>query len=470
VKVIFWGAARTVTGSKHLLLGRTGSMLLDCGLFQGRRAESEARNRALPFAAMAVDALVLSHAHIDHSGAVPLLVKSGFEGPIHATGATADLCRAMLLDAAHIQEKDAEWLNRHQKDGGRHGRDRRHHRGGGNGRGPVEPLYGVADVEEALSRFVTHAYGAPFEPIPGVDASFCEAGHILGSAAVRLAWGNKEGARSLVFSGDQGRPGRAVIRDPAPLPAADYLITEGTYGGKEHPDEDSLLLALERVVRGARERGGRIVIPAFAVGRTQEVVHALDRLIASGRIPEIPIFIDSPLAANVQEIVQRHPEVYDEDTCAALRRGDDPLGMRRVTMVRAPEASKALNDRPGTFVTISASGMCEAGRILHHLRHTIEDPKHTIVIVGYQAEGTLGRDEVRILGDFFTVRARVEVLNGFSAHAGHAELVAQAAACGAPRGIAIVHADMERAEKLRAGLPHPERVRVPGEGDTWDLR
>jgi len=476
VRVIFWGAARTVTGSKHLLLGRTGTLLLDCGLFQGRRAESEARNRALPFAAMTVDALVLSHAHIDHSGAVPLLVKSGFDGPIHATPATADLCRAMLLDAAHIQEKDAEWLNRHAANGGGSNRRRHQHRGGRNRRGPVEPLYGVADVEEALSRFVPHAYGESFEPIPGVESSFCDAGHILGSAAVRLSWKDGGPARTLVFSGDQGRPGRAIIRDPAPLPPADYLVTEGTYGGKEHPDEDSLLLALERVVRGALERGGRIVIPAFAVGRTQEVVHALDRLIAAGRIPEIPIFIDSPLAADVQEIVQRHPEVYDDDTCAALRRGDDPLGMRRVTLVRAPEASKALNDRRGTFVTISASGMCEAGRVLHHLRHTIEDPKHTIVIVGYQAEGTLGkrlvdgRDEVRILGEMFTVRARVEVLNGFSAHAGHSELVAQADACGAEQGVAIVHSDMERAEKLRAGLPHPERVRIPAEGDTWELR
>jgi metallo-beta-lactamase family protein len=474
VQVIFWGAARTVTGSKHLLLGRAGSVLLDCGLFQGRRAESEARNRALPFAAMTLDALVLSHAHIDHSGAIPLLVKSGFEGPIHATPATADLCRVMLLDAAHIQEKDAEWLNRHRPSSRRQGR--RRGRVARNGGEHVEPLYRVADVEEALSRFETHPYDETFEPLPGVETSFHDAGHILGSAAVLLAWKEGGASRRLVFSGDQGRPGRAVIRDPAPLPPADYLILEGTYGGKDHPDEDSLLLALERVVHAALERGGRIVIPAFAVGRTQEVVHALDRLIAAGRIPEIPIFLDSPLAADVQEIVQRHPEVFDDDTCSALRRGDDPLGMRRVTLVRAAEDSKRLNDRPGTFVTISASGMCEGGRILHHLRQTIEDPKHTVVIVGYQAEGTLGkrlvdgREEVRILGDFFTVRAQVVVLNGFSAHAGHAELVAQAAACGAPRGTAIVHADLERAERLRAGLPNPERVRIPSEGDPWDLR
>ncbi|HET7904358.1 MAG TPA: MBL fold metallo-hydrolase [Candidatus Eisenbacteria bacterium] len=464
---MFWGAARTVTGSKHLLLGRTGALLLDCGLFQGRRAESEARNRALPFAAMTVDALVLSHAHIDHSGAIPLLVKSGFEGPIHATAATADLCRAMLLDAAHIQAKDAEWLNRHEKNRGR---------GGRNHRRPIEPLYDVADVERALAMFEPHGYGEAFEPIPGVEASFSDAGHILGSAAVRLSWKDGGAARSLVFSGDQGRPHRPIIRDPAPLPRADYLILEGTYGGHTHPGEDSLLEALERVVRETIERGGRIVVPAFAVGRTQEVVHALDRLIASGRIPELPIFIDSPLAADVQEIVQRHPEVYDAETEAALRRGHDPLGMRRVTMVREAEQSKRLNDRKGTFVTISASGMAEAGRVLHHLRHTVEDPKHTVVIVGYQAEGTLGRrlvkgvPEVRILGELYTVRARVEVLNGFSAHADHPALVAQAASCGAARGTAIVHADLERAEALRAGLSDASRVRIPVEGDAWDLR
>ncbi|HSQ61447.1 MAG TPA: MBL fold metallo-hydrolase [Acidobacteriota bacterium] len=472
---MFWGAARTVTGSKHLLLGRSGALLLDCGLFQGRRAESEARNRALPFAAMTVDALVLSHAHIDHSGAIPLLVKSGFDGAIHATPATADLCRAMLLDAAHIQAKDAEWLNRHETNH-RRGGNRGGARGGKNHRRPIEPLYDVADVERALARFVPHDYGESFEPIPGVEADFSDAGHILGSAAVRLAWKDGGPARSLVFSGDQGRPHRPIIRDPAPLPSADYLILEGTYGGKTHPGEDSLLESLERVVRETIARGGRIVVPAFAVGRTQEVVHALDRLIASGRIPELPIFIDSPLAADVQEIVQRHPEVYDAETEAALRRGHDPLGMRRVTMVREAEQSKQLNDRKGTFVTISASGMAEAGRVLHHLKHTIEDPRHTVVIVGYQAEGTLGRrlvegvPEVRILGELHTVRARVEVLNGFSAHADHPALIAQAASCGAARGVAIVHADLERAEALRAGLPDPSRVRIPVEGDAWDLR
>jgi metallo-beta-lactamase family protein len=309
-----------------------------------------------------------------------------------------------------------------------------------------------------------------------VEATFHEAGHILGSAFVRLRW--KEGARerSLVFSGDLGRPGRAILRDPAPIPPSDYLMIEGTYGGKTHPDEASLLTALERVVNDALQRGGRIVVPAFAVGRTQEVVHALDRLITNRRIPEVPIFIDSPLAADVQEIVQRHPELYDEETASALRHGGDPLGMRRVTMIRDAEESKRLNDRKGTFVTISASGMCEAGRILHHLKHTVEDPKHTIVIVGYQAEGTLGkrlvegRPEVRILGEFFEVRARIEVLNGFSAHADHPALVAQAKSCGARSGVAIVHADLERAEALRAGLPDPAAVRIPVEGETWELR
>lgn len=461
MRVTFWGAARTVTGSKHLLTGGAGAVLLDCGLFQGRRAEAEARNRALPFAPRSVDAVVLSHAHIDHSGALPLLCKSGFEGRIHATAATTDLCRAMLLDAAHIQVKDSEWLNRRRR--------------GDERRGPIEPLYTPDDAEKALSHFVSQDYEKAFEPVPGVSVTYHDAGHIVGSASVQVRWGTGGSARSLVFSGDLGRPNRAILRDPVPLPKADYLITEGTYGGKHHPDEATLWSSLEAVVRDAMKRGGRIVIPAFAVGRTQDVVYALDKLFRAKRLPEIPIFVDSPLAADVQTIVRKHPEVFDEETSAALRSGGDPLGMSRVTLVRDASESMKLNDRKGTFITVSASGMCEGGRILHHLKHTIEDAKNTVVIIGYQAEGTLGKrlvdhvPEVRIFGETHAVRASVVVLNGFSAHADHENLVAQATSCGAPRGVAIVHADLERAEALRAGLPQQARTRIPSEGDTWEL-
>ncbi len=436
-------------------------MLLDCGLFQGRRAESEARNRALPFAATSVDCMVLSHAHIDHSGAIPFLCKQGFDGPIHATATTVDLCRAMLLDAAHIQVKDAEFVNRH-------------HRGGS--RGPVVPLYTAEDAERALTQFVPHAYEEPFEPLERTSVSFHEAGHIPGAASVEVQWKENGRAGSLVFSGDLGRPDRPILRDPAPLPKADYLITEATYGGKRHPDEVSLHETLERVLRSALERRGRIVIPAFAVGRTQEVVHALDRLFLAGRVPEVPIYVDSPLASEILTVVGRHPEVYDDETIAALRRGEDPLGMRRITLVRDAEDSKRLNEKSGTFITIAASGMCEGGRVLHHLKHTVSDPKHTIVIVGYQAEGTLGRrlverrEEVRIFGEPYPLRASVEVLNGFSAHADHDALVAQARSCGAPKGCAIVHADLERAEALRAALAPSIPVRIPSEGDVWELR
>jgi len=460
VRVTFWGAARTVTGSKHLLAGRPGNVLLDCGLFQGRRSESEARNRALPFHAGSVDALVLSHAHIDHSGAVPLLVKSGFHGPIHATAATADLCRVMLLDSAHIQEKDAEFLNRKQ---------------GRRGRGAIRPLYETRDVEHAMDLFQSHPYGKPVEVRPGLLATFHDAGHILGSASVELRWKENGKPGSLVFSGDLGRPDRPIMRDPEPLPRADHLILEGTYGGKTHPGEGSLLEALEKVVKAAVERGGRIVIPAFAVGRAQEVVHALNRLENEHRIPELPIFLDSPLANEVQAVVARHTDVFDEETRTAIKRGEDPLGLRRVTAVRDAEESKKLNDRPGTFITIAASGMCEAGRILHHLRHTIEDPRHTIVIVGYQADGTLGKrlvdhvPEVKIFGEPFMVGAQVVVLNGFSAHADHPALVAQAESCRPSAGCAIVHADLLRAEALRAGLPDLD-CRIPVEGETWELR
>jgi metallo-beta-lactamase family protein len=460
LRVTFWGAARTVTGSKHLLTGSPGAVLLDCGLFQGRRAESEARNRSLPFAPASVDSVVLSHAHIDHSGALPHLCRRGFEGSIHATPATADLCRAMLLDAAHIQAKDAEFLNKHRR---------------GKGRRPVEPLYGTADVEDAMSRFVGHPYGETFEPVPGVRVRFHDAGHILGSASVEMGWKERGRETSLVFSGDLGRAGRPILRDPAPLPPADHLVIEGTYGGRTHPGEEELHASLERVMLDACDRGGRVVIPAFAVGRTQEIVYALDRLFTAGRVPAMPIYVDSPLAADVQEIVRRHAEVFDAETAGALRRGEDPLGARRVTLLRDAEDSKKLNDRAGTFVTVAASGMCEGGRILHHLRHTIADARHTVVIVGYQAEGTLGRrlvdqaEEVRIFGEMHTRRARVVVLSGFSAHADHAALVAQARSCGGRRGTAIVHADLERAEALRAALPGNAPVRIPAEGDSWEL-
>ena len=459
MRVTFWGAARTVTGSKHLLTGRSGTMLLDCGLFQGRRAESEARNRSLPFDAASVDCMVLSHAHIDHSGAIPFLCKQGFQGPIHATAATADLCRAMLLDAAHIQVKDAEFLNRHHR-----------------GKAPVLPLYTPEDAERSLDRFVEHAYEEPFEPLERTRVVLHEAGHIPGSASLEIQWKENGHAGSLVFSGDLGRPDRPILKDPAPLPKADYLVTEGTYGGKKHPDEISLYEALERVVHRAIERGGRIVIPAFAVGRTQEVVHALDRLFVEGRIPELPIYVDSPLAAEILVAVGRHPEVFDEETMEAIRHGEDPLGMRRITLVRDAEDSKKLNEKPGTFITIAASGMCEAGRILHHLKHTVSDPRHTIVIVGYQAEGTLGRrlverqPEVRIFGEPYALQATVEVLNGFSAHADHEALVAQVKSCGAPKGCAVVHADLERAEALRAALVPSIPTRIPSEGDVWELR
>lgn len=463
MRVTFWGAARTVTGSKHLLSGREGTLLLDCGLFQGRRAESEARNRMLPFAPSSLDSVILSHAHIDHSGMLPVLTKGRYDGRIHATPATADLCRAMLLDAAHIQEKDAEYLNRHK-------------RGNRRERGPVLPLYVTADAEQAFTLFETHDYETPFEPLPGVTARFHEAGHIAGAASVSVRWRENGSERSLVFSGDLGRPHRPILKDPTPLPEADYLILEGTYGGKTHPEEATLWSSLETVVNETVAKKGRIVIPAFAVGRTQEVVYALDHLCRERRIPEIPIYVDTPLGAEVQGIIRRHPEVFDEETASAIRAGGDPLGMQRVTMVRDAEDSKKLNEKSGPFVTVSASGMCEAGRILHHLKHTIEDERNTIVIIGYQAEGTLGRrlvegvPEVRILGELHTVRAAVRVLNGFSAHADHPALVKQAASCVAKQGIAIVHADLERAEALKAGLHAPERTRIPNEGETWELR
>lgn len=407
--ITFAGAAREVTGSCHIVRVGSSTIALDCGMFQGKRRESDRKNRELPLPVESLDALVLSHAHIDHSGRVPFLVRNGFKGPIYCTPATRDLSAYMLQDSAHIQTKDAEHLAR-------------------RGKGFVEPLYDSKDVERTLKQMISIPYGRTFDVTPDIKASFIDAGHILGSASVVLDCRESGVERRLVFSGDIGRWGLPIIRDPVIPEGADVVIMESTYGNRDHaPTEDSRA-RLATVVGETAARGGCVMIPAFAVGRTQEILYELHGLYAGGRIPRIPIFIDSPLASDVTSVFEMHPDCFDT-TEDLVRRVDQLFRFELVRYTRKVEESKALNALRTPFVVIAASGMAESGRIVHHLAHGADNPRNTILIVGFQAEHTLGRRivekraTIRVFGDEIPLRAEVEVLNGYSAHADRGELL-----------------------------------------------
>jgi len=464
VKLTFWGAAQTVTGSLHLVDFGGKRVLLDCGLFQGRRAEAARLNRDFPVAPASVDAVLLSHAHIDHSGLLPKLWREGFRGRIYATHATRDLCEAMLADSAHIQEKDVEWVNRREK--------RR-------GSRAIEPLYGREDAEAVMEAFEVVDYGASFSPLAGLDVEYRDAGHILGSATMTLSL--REGGRTVTlgFTGDVGRAGRPILRDPQPMPACDYLICESTYGGKVHEPPERAKDRLATVVSETAARGGKVIIPAFAVGRTQEIVFRLDELANEGRLPPVPVFVDSPLAVDVTNIFRAHPECYDEQLREYMAHDANPFGFSRLTYVRDVEDSKRLNESRLPMVVISASGMCEAGRILHHLRNSVESPRNTVLIVGYCAPNTLGRrivekqSEVRIFGAPYRLRARVEVMNTYSAHADGQELVDFVGHLerGRLRNIFLVHGDPARQLALADDLEAAGYARplAPARRESFDL-
>lgn len=446
MEIHFHGAARTVTGSQHLLRVNGHQLLLDCGLYQGPRQESRERNSSLPFAPDEVDAVLLSHAHIDHSGNLPSLVKKGYRGPIHTTHASADLAGLMVQDSGKIQENDAEFLNK---------------RAARNGGPCVEPLYTQADARQAAERLRGQDYGAVFEPVPGVQARFVEAGHILGSGAIVLDVEERGRRFRLAFSGDIGRQDLPLLRDPEFPRDIDHLIMECTYGDKVHRPPEVAHDELCRVVRRAVDRGGKVIVPAFAVGRTQEIVYSLNLLIAAGEIPRIPVYVDSPLAVNVSDVFREHTECFDQETSDFVRSGAarSALGFDLLTYVRSVEESKALNDRPGPMVIISASGMAETGRVLHHLRNNIEDPRNTVLIVSWQAPYTLGRrladreKKVRIFGEEYKVKAEVATISGFSAHAGR-NLLLEYAGSMRPRlkNIFLVHGEPKPALALKEGL------------------
>jgi metallo-beta-lactamase family protein len=440
MKLTFHGAAGGVTGSQHKLESNGATILLDCGMFQGRRKEAEKKNREMPFPARAVDAVVLSHAHIDHSGRLPLLAREGFHGPIYATPATIDLCASMLRDTAHIAETDAGFVNRHHP-----------------GEEPVEPLYTIADADATMPLFRPVAYRTPTGIAGGLTMESYDAGHILGSSSILLT----DGQTRLGFSGDVGRPGLPIIRDPDPLPPVDYLIMESTYGSRKHPRQGEALGRLEDVVKRTIGRGGRLIIPAFAVGRTQQIVLLLHQLINEQRIPAVPMFVDSPLAVDVTKTFRAHPECFDAETAKYLAEGEDPFGFNRLSYVREAEGSKKLNNLRGPFVVISPSGMCEAGRVLHHLAHNVGDPENTVLITGYQAENTLGRKLkngmklVRIYGVPTEVRAEIQCLDELSGHADAGELIQwMKSATGAPgepptlKRVFLVHGEPEESGPL----------------------
>lgn len=453
MRIQFFGAAHTVTGSQYLIDVNGHRLLLECGMFQGRREESFARNRSLPFDVKTVEAAILSHAHIDHSGNLPNLVKSGYSGPIYATHATADLADVMLQDSGHIQEADAVFVNK---------------RNASKGLPPVEPIYTLRDALEVAGHFRSMDYEAPFQPVPGVTARLFDAGHILGSAAIVLDV--EEGGRKFRFwfSGDIGRENTPILRDPVFPQKADYLMMESTYGDKPHEEFQDAVDEFRDVVLQTARRGGKVIVPTFAVGRTQEMVYALNQMEENGDLPHIPVYVDSPLAVNATEIFEKHTECYDDETRAFIQAHKHPaLEFPGLKYIHSVDESKALNGMKGPMVILAASGMAETGRILHHLRNNIEDPRNSIAIVSWQAPQTLGRrlaereKRVRIFGEEFTRRADVFTIGGLSAHAGQTTLVKYAlAAKDTVKRIILVHGEEAPAMALKqklveAGLPEP---------------
>ncbi len=459
IRVTFWGAAHTVTGSMHLVeIGRQ-KILLDCGLFQGRRAESFERNKTFPFPPSDIDAVVLSHAHIDHCGNLPNLVRRGFKGPIYCTPATRDLIAVMLADSAKIQDEDASHLNRHRRPD----------------EPEIQPLYDHRDVRRTMQLARAVPYDTEHDIDAKIKARFVDAGHLLGSAMVYLEF---ENGRTITFTGDLGRKDMPILRDPRPIPPADLLISESTYGGRNHPGVEMLAGDLADVVKRTIGRGGKVLVPAFSLGRTQTIVFFLHQLIATGQLPRLPIFVDSPLSAAATEVFRLHPECFDEETSLLLYKDRDLFGERVVRYTRSVEESKAINETREPCVVIAASGMCESGRILHHLKHNISDPKNTVLIIGFQAPQTLGRrlvdrqPEVKILGTPVLLNAEVVVLNGFSGHAGRDDLLAALTPLvDTKRKVRLVHGDPDQAAALLSTLR--ERgfldVEYPARGDSVTL-
>jgi metallo-beta-lactamase family protein len=445
MKITFLGAARTVTGSQYLLEINGSRLLLECGLFQGRRQDTYERNRTFAFSPKKLDAVILSHAHIDHSGNLPNLVKNGYNGPIFCTEATAHLANVMLIDSGHVQEMDVEFVNKKRAK---------------RGEPPVEPLYSLEDAAQVAQYFTPVPYHQEFEPVPGVTAHLVDAGHILGSAGVVLDIEENHRKFRFMFSGDIGRPRLPLLRDPELPEKVDYLMMECTYGDKPHREPQLAYDEMRQVIARTIQRGGKVIVPAFAVGRTQELVYNLHQMIDRGELPRVPVVVDSPLAVNASNIFSLHPECFDQETRDFVRQDKhrQALGFDMLTYTRSVEESKLLNDRKDPMVIISASGMAEAGRILHHLRNNIEDPRNTVMIVSWQAPDTLGRrladrePEVRIFGETYQRRAEVATIGGLSAHAGQNFLLEYAEAARSAKSLVLIHGEPTASEALQAQM------------------
>lgn len=445
MRLTFWGAAREVTGSMHLIETNGTRLLLDCGSKQGHRREANERNANFPFDAASIDAVLISHAHIDHCGNLPTLTKHGFTRDVIGTHATNDLVRIMLFDSAKIQEQDAAYLNKKRA---------------GRGEEPIVPIYTRADVEVAVRALTGRSYNFWFElPHANIRAQFLDAGHILGSAITQLDIVESERTIRFGYTGDLGVKNKLILRDPQPAPPLDYLIIEGTYGDRLHSSRADSEKELARIIGETAAQGGKTIIPAFALDRTQEIVYSLHRSILSGALNPLPVFVDSPLAMDATEIYRMHPDIFDQETLAFMEKNEDPFGFRQLTYTRDVDASKAINDLYGPAVIIASNGMVEAGRVLHHVKNNIGDRKNTILFVGYQAENTLGRrildgaKRVRILGDEYSVRARIARVDGLSGHADRNGLLEWVRPIADElKGVFVVHAEEQAAEALVEGL------------------
>lgn len=448
-----------MTGSRYLLEARGKKILLDCGMYQGHRKEMDVLNRNLPFNPEEIDYLLLSHAHIDHSGNIPYLVKNGFRGKIYSTFATRDLCSFMLMDSAYIQERELEFLKK-------------------KGSEICEAHYTLDDAKKSLLFFMSLNYENRIKIDEGIYVTFRDAGHILGSATITVEIEEDGNVKTLAYTGDLGRRDLPILRDPVQIKKADYLISESTYGDRYHESIQGIEPKFKEVVKKVCSKGGKLIIPAFSLERTQEVVYHLHKLWDSDGVPKIPIFVDSPLAGNLTTVFSNHPECFDEEVFKEfIDHADDPFGFGSLTYTKSVEESKALNEYKGPCVIISSAGMCEHGRILHHLRNNIEDPRNTILIVGYMAQDTLGRkilekvSRVNILGESFKLNADVQVIDAFSGHADKSDLIDFIDHIDGLKKIFLVHGERDQQEALKKALEvnGKDDIAIPEIGDSFEL-
>lgn len=469
MKITFYGAAQEVTGSKHLLSVGKYKILLDCGSFQGRRQEAYTLNKNLPFDPQQITAVILSHGHLDHSGLLPLLVKKGFSGPIYATAATKDIVRWLLLDAAKIQEQDAKYMARHKITGAKR----------------AQPLYNELDVNKTMNQFsvlpfVSASNDLWQEILPGLKVKMYQAGHILGSAVTVIKSQLQDKPLTLAYSGDLGRANTPLIEDPQYIKETiDALILESTYGNRRHDPFSLAVEKIKQVIIETTNRQGKIIIPAFALGRTQEIIYLIHKLMDEKAIPSLPIYVDSPLATHLSNVFKEHRELYDQEAWRDfLQSGRYPLTFKNLTYVSKTEDSKKLNTKTGSFIVIAGSGMCEAGRVLHHLINSIGDSKNTVLITGFQAANTLGRrlvegtGKARLFGHYYPVRAQIAVLNELSAHADSQDLTDYAQKTNGLKQIFLVHGELSQAQSLQNKLRlnnNSWQVIIPGRGDSFSV-